>query len=350
MTWSDQAQSMMKIWSEAQRTMWQGWYDAVQTASKPAMFNPAVVDEWRKLANQSLEMWTSGSNQFTKAVSGQFLASQAAMLQLLQFTANTWQAVAPRLDAGEDWQTVVTSYVEQMRQQMLPNTKVFAQTAQDTAELWRMYLEQLQAVSQPWLGVTQQLPALLGGAMTGVGNGSSNLVELTRLFWGAYDQTFGNLTQSPGFGFTRELEKKASNAFASWQEMQQAGNEYQVVLADGWSGVFREVLQEIKDRIDQGKPIDSLRGLMRLWIDAADRSFDKVLRSDAYREAQGKFVNAYMIYRINEQKLFEELMKTSYIPTRSEVDEAHRNIYELRREVRALRKAVRDLQKTETPA
>lgn len=346
MTWSDQAQSMMKIWSEAQKTMWQGWYDAVQAASQPAMLNPGVVDEWRKLAMQGMETWTSGSNQIAKTVSGQFLANQAAMMQLLQFTTNVWQSVAPRLDAGEDWQSVITTYVEQMRQQMMPNTKVIAQTAQDTAELWRLYLQQMQSISQPWLGVSQQLPAFLGGAMTGVGNGgSSNLMELSKAFWGAYDQTFGKLTNSPGFGFTRELEKKAQTAFESWQGMQQASYDYQAVMADAWAGVFREVLQEIKDRIEQGKPIDSLRGLVRLWVDSADRSFDKVLRSDAYRQAQGSFVNAYMTYRIDEQRLFEELMKSSYVPTRSEVDEAHRSIHDLRREVRSLKKALRDLQK-----
>jgi hypothetical protein len=33
-------------------------------------------------------------------------------------------------------------------------------------------------------------------------------------------------------------------------------------------------------------------------------------------------------------------MKATYVPTRSEMDEAHRNIYELRKEVKALKKAL----------
>jgi uncharacterized coiled-coil DUF342 family protein len=47
-----------------------------------------------------------------------------------------------------------------------------------------------------------------------------------------------------------------------------------------------------------------------------------------------------MKYRIEEQKVVEEMMKATYVPTRSEMDEAHRNIYELRKEVKALKKAL----------
>jgi hypothetical protein len=34
------------------------------------------------------------------------------------------------------------------------------------------------------------------------------------------------------------------------------------------------------------------------------------------------------------------MLKATYVPTRSEMDEAHRNVYELRKEVKALKKAL----------
>jgi phage host-nuclease inhibitor protein Gam len=47
-----------------------------------------------------------------------------------------------------------------------------------------------------------------------------------------------------------------------------------------------------------------------------------------------------MNYRIQEQAIVEEMMRYGYTATRSEVDEAHRKIHELRREVKALKKAM----------
>jgi class III poly(R)-hydroxyalkanoic acid synthase PhaE subunit len=339
MTWNNQAESMMNMWTEAQKTLWQGWYDAVQAASTPAMFNPGMLEEWRKMASQGVESWMGGADSTFGNVSRQFVASQAAMMQLLKFTTDAWQAMAPRLDAGQDWNTVMSNYAEQMRQQLFPNARGMAQTAQDATQTWNMYLQYMQNMAQPWMNVGQQAPGILG-SMTPGSSGSKEMIELTKLTWDAYTQTLGRYTMSPAFGLTRELEEKISRAFAAWQEMQQASNDYQVLMADAWSGVFQQVLQEMKDRAEQGKPIESVRELMRLWLSAADQSFDRIFRTESYAEVQGRFVTNTMKYRIEEQKVVEEMMKATYVPTRSEMDEAHRNIYELRKEVKALKKAL----------
>jgi class III poly(R)-hydroxyalkanoic acid synthase PhaE subunit len=214
-----------------------------------------------------------------------------------------------------------------------------SQTMQDSTQMWNMYMEYIQNMARPWMNVGQQAPSILGSMTPGT-SGSKEMIELTKLTWDAYTQTLGRYTMSPGFGLTRELEEKISRAFAAWQEMQQAGNDYQMLMADAWSGVFQQVLQEMKDRAEQGKPIESLRDLMRLWLSAADESFDRVFRTESYAEVQGRFVTNTMKYRIEEQKVVEEMLKATYVPTRSEMDEAHRNVYELRKEVKALKKAL----------
>jgi class III poly(R)-hydroxyalkanoic acid synthase PhaE subunit len=338
MTWNDQAESMMKVWTEAQRTMWQGWYDAVQTASAPAMFNPGMLEEWRKLATQGLEMWNSGIDPAFRNVSRQMMASQSAMMQMLQMTTSAWQSMAPKLDAGQDWNTVLTTYVEQMRQQMMPDAKGMVQTAQDSTEMWKMYMQHMQGMLQPWTRVAEQFPNALSGAMAG--NGSKGFIDLTSMAWEAFGGTFDKLSHSPSFGITRELEEKIAKAYDAWKEMQQSSNDYQVMMAEAWSGVFEQVLQQMKSRAEQDKPVESMRDLMTLWLSAADRSFDKVFRSETYAHVQGRFVTNTMKYRIREQEVVEEFMKATYIPTRSEMDEAHRNIYELRKEVKRLKKSL----------
>lgn len=80
---------------------------------------------------------------------------------------------------------------------------------------------------------------------------------------------------------------------------------------------------------------------MRLWTETADASLEKVFRSEHYVNIQGRLFDAAMNYRLREQEVVELVLKTGYVPTRSEVDEAHRNIYELRKEVKALKKALK---------
>ncbi|NJN67495.1 MAG: class III poly(R)-hydroxyalkanoic acid synthase subunit PhaE [Chloroflexaceae bacterium] len=211
-------------------------------------------------------------------------------------------------------------------------------------DLWRLYMGHLQTVAQPWMKSWQQTPGHLGVAMAG--EGGSELIDLTRLYWNAYDQTMGSITGMPGVGFTRELEEKLAKGFASWQQAVQAMNEYQLLMADAWSGVHEQVLREMMTLAEQGKPIQSIRDLVKLWTGAADKSFDEIFRSEKYAQVQGAFVRTYMEYRIHEQQIVDEMMKYSHIPTRTEMDEAHRNIYELRREVKALKKALRETEAT----
>ncbi|NJP05613.1 MAG: class III poly(R)-hydroxyalkanoic acid synthase subunit PhaE [Chloroflexaceae bacterium] len=349
MTWTEQANNLMNVWSEAQKSMWQGWYDAMQNASTPpTLMNPAVLEQWRTMANQSMGMWQSSAEPIAKTVSNQFVASQAAMMRLLEYTTRAWNAMAPKMDAGQDWQTAMNEYMEQFRKQMLSNPQSIFETTQETTQLWQMYMQQMQQVSQPWVEVLQQMPVAMSGMMSG--SGSSSLIEMSKLYQNAYARTFGSLTTSPGFGITRELEEKVDRATSAWQRMQQGANNYQVLMADAWSGVFEQVMETLVKRAEQGQPIESLRDLARLWTDSADRSFDRVFRTEEYANVQAEFVTATMEYRLAEQAVVEYMMQLTYIPTRSEMDEAHRNIYALRKEVKALKKALRQMNGKSAPA
>jgi class III poly(R)-hydroxyalkanoic acid synthase PhaE subunit len=191
----------------------------------------------------------------------------------------------------------------------------------------------------PWLKAWQVAPSHMGVAMAG--EGPSEMIELANLYWQAYDQTFGMMVNTPGVGLTRELTNKISQGFESWKTLTQAMDDYQYLILDAWSGVMEQVLRDMMKRAEQGQPVESIRDLVKMWTGAADKSFAQVATSEKYAEVQGRFLSSYMDYRIKEQQIVEEFLRYSYVPTRSEMDEAHRNVYELRKEVKALKKALK---------
>lgn len=343
MTWSDQAESMAAMWTEAQKTMWQSWYSAVQSAApSPALlWNRNLLDDWQRMANQGLEMWSRGTNSSFRTTSEQMLASQTAMLQMLQATTQAWQSMAPRLDAGQDWNEVLKAYTEQMRQRLMPNPAAMGENLKDTAQLWQLYTTQLRDLLMPWMTIAQRAPTMMMG-MPG-GNGDQRMLEFTQMGWDAFGQTFGSLVRSPSFGLTREFEEKLSNAFDGFLKLQQASTDYQLLMADAWAGVFSEVMNDIRNRAEQGNPVESVRDLSRVWLGAADRSFDKLFRTEEYAQVQGKFVSALMDYRIKERTLVEEILKSTYLASQGDIDESNRNVYLLRKEVKALRKELKAL-------
>ena len=299
------------------------------------------TNAWWQLIQESLKSWT-GSEDITKQVAGQFAASQGAMLRFLELTLDAWNTLVPQMEAGEDWQQTLQKTLEQVRAQFLQSQAGMTQAAEEMTDLWSIYAEEMQQIGALWLEPLKRSPWALGQAR------GSDLVELTNLYWEAFERTFGALLQSPSLGYTRELNEKITAGFDTWLHFRRASADYQAKLADAWTDAFEVLIHEMADRAGKGERIGSVRDLLLLWGQVADRVFIDTFRTDEYIRLQGQFLHAAMTYRIQQREIAEVTLKLYDLPTRSEVDEAHRTIYELRKEVKVLKKALAEVQKTRT--
>jgi class III poly(R)-hydroxyalkanoic acid synthase PhaE subunit len=329
-------------WADAQQQFWDVWQGMIGTPEKPSAPYTQLFEQWRDLAVKALENW-SGDDMITRLVAEQFVNSQTALLRFVEMTVNAWAEIGPKMAAGEDWQ----AYADAMRQQFAETYAGTTEASEDLNELWALYMAEWQRLSQPWMEPLQRTATL--GASILSGRGSDELVELTNLYWDAFEQTFGSLLQAPGLGLTRELNEKIARGFDRWLDYRRASADYQRKLADAWSEAFEELVSEMAGLSEKGGTISSIRDLLLLWGQVADRVFVKTFQTDEYVQIQGQFLNAAMAYRIQQREIMEIYLQANDIPTRSEVDEAHRNIYELRKEIKALKKQVADMQKASTP-
>ena len=62
-----------------------------------------------------------------------------------------------------------------------------------------------------------------------------------------------------------------------------------------------------------------------------------------YTEAQGRLVNAAMLYRRRQREFVEPLLGLMHVATRSDAEDIGRTVNDLRRDVRALRRQVEAL-------
>lgn len=335
---TEQSATMAKALTEAQKQMWESWIGLMRAAPAPTPVSPAMADQWRDTATQALKGWTTEAEKIAKDVGQRLINSQDCVLRFLELSLNSWNAIAPKVEAGEDWNTVLTKYTEQLREQFLLSPQAAQKANQDTGELWGLYLEQWQKLVQPWASSIQQSPWRVGQASTGDG---SALVELMQLYGDAYERTFGRLIESPSLGHTRELNEDLIKGFSAWVEYRQASFAYQVELGETWTHAFEAFMRNLIAKTEKGETVASLRELLFQWIDVIDQVFAKAFRSDNYIQLQGHLLNTAMTYRLHERGIAETFLKTSHVPYRSEMDEAHRRIYHLRKEVKELKKELR---------
>jgi class III poly(R)-hydroxyalkanoic acid synthase PhaE subunit len=337
--WGEQTEATMQTWVDAQKTLWENWFGLMHSVSGAPMY-PNSVDQGQMLASKIAEA-QEGGEPHARDIAEHLENVQVAMLRLMELSMNAWSAMLPMIESGQDWQSALQAYTEQMRQQLTQSVTGTANATQEASALWQQYLQQWGAFAQPWLQALQQTPVHFAQA---AGDERLQLLELSDVYWGAWDQMFGRLINTPGLGITRELQEKFVAAFNAWLSVQRANGEYQIILTDTWVRAFEQFMCEVMSRAERGEPVSSLRDLTNLWVDVAEHVYGDAFRSDEYVRIQGQLLNSTMAYHIRQRAILEDVSSNLGLPTRSEVDAAHRNIYEMRKEIKALRRALQSLE------
>ena len=150
------------------------------------------------------------------------------------------------------------------------------------------------------------------------------------------DEIFRKLVNGPEFADIGNFEKKLLKTGQEWQAFRDAGHRYQDVIASAWLRAFQHFSDEFMTSLSSGEatPEDTLQR----WLKIADEELVDTLRSEEFLEAQKELFARGSDYRLKYKEFVELWCESHTIPTRSEVDDLHKIIYDLRREVRSLKR------------
>ena len=342
MDWTKQAETMMQTWGEAQKKVWENWYDMMRGASNsngtPFGLYPDMMKQWQEMSLQTVNAWTSGSDPVIQNTTRQLMASQESMMRFMQSITQAWQAIAPKVEAGEDWQSVLREYSNQYFQSIFGMPTGFMSANKDINELWQFYIQEWQKMSQPWMQTWLQSPTNLSHIMMG---GSSELAQLSKFHWDVYERTFGGLTEVPGMGQNRELSAKMLRGFDSWVDLQKVSAEYHTMLTRTFSNAFESFMGKLVALSEKGEVVDSIQDLANMYFDTIDETFTKLYVSEDYLTLQHNLTKAAMMNKMVQQEILEVFQEMLDLPTRSELDDAYRSLNDLRKEVKALKRAMK---------
>ena len=348
MDWTKQAETMMQTWTEAQKQVWGNWYGLMSSAAtangeSPFAFYPNMMKQWQETTMQAFSSWTAGSDPMAQNAARQLVASQEAMMRFMQSITQAWQAIAPKVEAGEDWQSVLKDYSSQYFQTVFGAPTGIMASGKDMNELWQFYMQEWQKMSQPWMQSWMQSPTNLSHIMMG---GSSELAQLSKFHWDVYERTFGGITEVPGMGYNRELNAKLLRGFDAWVDTQKVSAEYHTMLTKTFSNAFETFMGKLVTMSEKGEVIDSIQDLTNLWFDTIDDTFTHLYVSEDYLDLQNRLSGATMINKMAQQEVLEVFQEMLDMPTRSELDDAYRSLNDLRKEVKALKRALKGQTKT----
>ncbi|AER56752.1 putative polyhydroxyalkanoate granule associated protein [Pseudoxanthomonas spadix BD-a59] len=143
----------------------------------------------------------------------------------------------------------------------------------------------------------------------------------------------------PAFGPAREHQQRWKALVQTQQALREAAESCQRLLEEASRQAYVLFEQKLGKRAESAAPLDSARALFDEWIDAAEDAYEKMALSPEFSQVYAALANAQMRMRAGMQREVEQVGDMLGLPSRSEVDAAHRKIQELERALRGLMRA-----------
>ncbi len=294
---------------------------------------PPWPGDFASVAQQYWNLWGDALRQ----AGGTPAASMHGAVPGWQQTVDWWSTLVPAGHAQVD--DVVGRFQRQASQWFGQMQQVAAQftgrdhDASDIGRAWRSAL-----------GMADPTPAHnpfadIFRSMQGGAHGLDGWMQQVRPWLENLQRDGDRWRHLPTFGLAREHQERWQHLLQAYQDYQHRVGEYDQLMLQVAQDAFVRFERKLEEHAEPGRQVQTARALFDLWIDAAEEAYAQVAMSDDFRHVYGGLANAQARLRLGVQREVEQICTLFGMPTRTEVDSAHRKIVELERALRKLTRA-----------
>lgn len=165
------------------------------------------------------------------------------------------------------------------------------------------------------------------------------------------NQTIEHLAEGIQFADLWHKEREILGASREWLDLRRHSLRYRQIIIAAWMRAFETFSDRFaKDMAVDGTRLPDWKAMTGAWLDVANEELLKTQRSEEFLGAQRDLLRASIDFRTRQQRLVEEFCEANAMPTRSEVDDLHRTVTEMRRQLRALKRELATRRAASRPA
>lgn len=206
-----------------------------------------------------------------------------------------------------------------------------------------------QAMLDLWSGASalaQQLAAKLPAPQAGDGTMAAVLGKIMDpRQWlagaGDGDELLGRMAEGPRLADLWQIERRYARVLQATTDVRRRALEQNAVMLQAWMRAGRAFAAEWSGRAGADRAAPDSKAALSLWTETANKELLATQRSEAFLSGQREMIRANTALRVAQRELVEYFGEQYGFPTRTELDDVHRSVTELRRELRALRRQQR---------
>ena len=160
--------------------------------------------------------------------------------------------------------------------------------------------------------------------------------EIFDLFTDIYQKEISKFLSIPPLGLSREYQAKL-------QQMIDKSNIFHVKLMEflyflyiPFEKSFKVVQDSLASMADEGALPEDSKEYYQMWLKQLENHYMSLFKSNEYRTALGKVVDAMSDFMAARQQIIQDSMKAFGIPVENDLDELYKDIYSLKKRIRVL--------------
>jgi polyhydroxyalkanoate synthase subunit PhaE len=141
---------------------------------------------------------------------------------------------------------------------------------------------------------------------------------------------------APAIGYGREYQEQYQKFSRLVMEYERAMGQYQAGFGELGQKSLETFQKHLEAAADASGPVNSVRQVYNIWVDACEEVYAEYAMSDAYAKRYGEMVNALMAVKQQGARLVDEWLEAMNMPTRSEIGGLQRRLHDSRNDYRKL--------------
>lgn len=162
--------------------------------------------------------------------------------------------------------------------------------------------------------------------------------EIFDLFTDIYKKEISKFLSIPPLGLSREYQAKIQQVIDKSNIFHVKLLEFLYFLYIPFEKSFKVVQDSLASLADEGALPEDAKEYYQMWLKQLENHYMALFRSNEYRTALGKVVDAMSDFVAARQQIIQDSLKAFGIPVENDLDELYKDIYTLKKRIRILEK------------
>ncbi|MBF0439467.1 MAG: class III poly(R)-hydroxyalkanoic acid synthase subunit PhaE [Magnetococcales bacterium] len=336
----------MKGWSDLQQKMWEDWSDVTQNSWAKTWQKETPMNFFR----EGMKNWPGAGAFGSAPQTPEAMAMQNAMSSMEGFMRmgrevfKVFQNLTESGAASQDWTTQLDRIIQQTKEMFaksgasplaamgnMPNMGNMGNMG-DLSAMWSTPMK-------AWTDMLSSNPMFSNDIMRSMLTGGQSADELMTRF-----------LSMPGLGPNREKQEKFQEGLRLGLEYRKHFEEFQTLMNQSTSRALDLLHRKLLEVGAEGKSLQTLHDLYVLWVDCNEEANAATVSGKEFNEVNARMTNALMRVRKHMGDVVDESLGTMNMPTRRELDSAHKQISLQKKRIQALEDEMQELRSKDSSA